>query len=71
MKDQESSNDIKLIREATGMSRRAFCEHFKIPMRTMADWEYGVRNPPKYVQMFLWKLIKYEHLELPKDEEEK
>ena len=27
------------LREATGMNRKVFCEYFKIPYRTVTDWE--------------------------------
>jgi DNA-binding transcriptional regulator YiaG len=32
------------LREATGMNRKVFCEYFKIPYRTVTDWELGKRH---------------------------
>ena len=34
------------LREATGMNRKVFCEYFKIPYRTVTDWELGNRHCP-------------------------
>ena len=36
--------EIKKIREATGMNRKEFCEHFNIPYRTVTEWERGTRR---------------------------
>lgn len=41
--------EIKHLREAAGVSRRAFSEYFNIPYRTVQDWELGARVPPEYV----------------------
>lgn len=45
--------EIKELRIKTGLSRKAFCEEFKIPVRTVEDWEAGRRNPPEYVKSLL------------------
>ena len=37
------------------MTRKEFAEYFKIPKRTIENWEGGQRNPPEYVV----ELIKY------------
>ena len=41
------------LREATGMNRKVFCEYFKIPYRTVTDWELGNRHCPEYVLRLL------------------
>lgn len=40
---------FKEIREASGMGRKAFCEYFGIPYRTIQSWELGVRDCPAYL----------------------
>lgn len=40
---------IKEIREKTGLSQQKFFEKYKIPVRTIQDWEAGKRTPPEYV----------------------
>jgi len=49
--------NIKSIREKTGMSRRAFHETFGIPERTIQSWEDGVRTPPAYIIKMLKKQV--------------
>ena len=49
----ECQIEIKKIREATGMNRKEFCEHFNIPYRTVTEWERGTRNAPDYVLRLL------------------
>lgn len=41
--------DIKGLRLIAGMSRKDFCESFKIPKRTLENWESGINTPPTYV----------------------
>ena len=40
---------IKELREAAGMSRPKFAEYFRIPYRTVQDWELGNRKCPQYL----------------------
>ena len=35
------------------MTQKAFSEFFGIPVRTLQDWEAGVRTPPDYVVRLL------------------
>ena len=46
-------NDIRSIREETGLSRKAFSDKYQIPLRTMEEWEAGRRKPPEYVSRML------------------
>ncbi len=45
------------IREASGLSRAAFCRKYNIPIRTMEDWEAGRRIPPQYILEWLKRLV--------------
>ena len=40
---------IKEIRQSTGLSQTKFGEALNIPMRTVQDWERGLRQCPEYV----------------------
>ena len=46
---------IKQIRQSTGLSQSKFSEALNIPIRTLQDWEQGLRNCPEYVA----ELIEY------------
>ena len=37
------------MRETLNLSQSAFSKKFKIPKRTIEDWEAGRRTPPIYV----------------------
>ena len=54
------NDTIKSIREQHNLTRKEFTELFKIPYRTLQDWELGNRKCPDYViQLIKFKL---EHL---------
>lgn len=54
---KEFKDIIKAARKETGMTQKAFCEHFRIPLRTYEDWEAGRRKMPPYVlRMMLYQL---------------
>ena len=51
--------NIKELRAATGMTQKAFAEFFRIPKRTVEDWEYEKRKCPDYlVDLIHYKLLK-------------
>ena len=50
--------DIKELRTLTGLSQTAFGEKYDIPMRTIQNWEKGVRVPPSYVLKLLERVVK-------------
>ena len=52
-KEIDCQKKIKELRESTGMSRKAFCDYFRIPYSTVTDWERGHRNAPDYVLRLL------------------
>lgn len=46
---------LKELRQASGMTQKAFAEYFEIPHRTIQNWEGGQRQCPQY----LLKLMEY------------
>ena len=51
----EPREELRKLRESTGMNRKEFCEYFEIPYMTETDWELGNRRVPQY----LLRLIEY------------
>lgn len=49
--------DIYEIRKNTGLSQRAFAEKYRIPVRTIENWESGERKPPQYVIDMLQTIV--------------
>ena len=47
--------NIRDLRISSRMTQKQFAEYFKIPLRTIENWETSKRNPPEYVI----ELIKY------------
>ena len=45
----EAREELKKLRESTGMNRKEFCEYFEIPYMTETDWELGNRRVPQYL----------------------
>jgi DNA-binding transcriptional regulator YiaG len=57
MADKEM-NKIRKMRKDAGMTQKMFSEFFGIPVRTLQDWEAGVRKPPDYIVRLLpYKLM--------------
>ena len=52
-------NEIKKLREQTGMNRKQFCEYFEISYRTVTEWERGTRKMPAYVLRLLIYRVKH------------
>ena len=64
----EASEELRKLRESTGMNRKEFCEYFEIPYMTETDWELGNRRVPQY----LLRLIEYKvRIEQLTDQNEK
>ena len=59
---------IRELRETTGMNRKEFCDFFRIPYRTVTDWERGERHAPEYVLRLLEYYIQTQRLGNQKDE---
>lgn len=53
-------NRIEEIRRSTGLNRRAFAERYKIPYRTIDDWENERRMPPEWLPGILEKAVKFD-----------
>ena len=51
----EAREELRKLRESTGMNRREFCEYFEIPYMTETDWELGNRR----VTTYLLRLMEY------------
>lgn len=58
----EFDDQIRGLRESTGLNRKEFCERFSIPYRTVTDWERGERRAPEYVVRLLEYYIRTEGL---------
>ena len=67
----EIKDKIRALRESTGMNRKEFCEYFKIPYRTVTEWERGTRKMPDYVLRLLAYQIKMDNLLKREDANEK
>ncbi len=49
---------IREIRELTGLSQQKFGDLYKIPLHTIQNWEYGVRQCPEYTLLLLARAVK-------------
>lgn len=50
---------VKEMRDLLGMSQKAFAEMYKIPKRTIEEWESGRRNPAPYIlELLEYKVIR-------------
>lgn len=67
--DMDCSKKIKELRESTGMNRKEFCDYFRIPYRTVTEWERDNRHAPEYVIRLLEYYIRMENLMKEKGEE--
>ena len=63
----EIKDEIKKLRDSTGMNRKEFCEYFGIPYRTVTEWERGTRKMPDYVLRLLAYKIEMENLTKKED----
>lgn len=46
-------NELKKAREDANLTQKAMSELLKIPLRTISDWERGLRTPPEYVKLLI------------------
>ena len=58
----DESVKIRELRESNGMNRKEFCRYFRIPYRTVTDWERDERHAPEYVMRLLEYYIRTEGL---------
>lgn len=47
------SNDFKEARISAGLTQQQMSDMFKIPKRTIENWESGQRTPPEYVKILV------------------
>ena len=59
----EIKDQVRTLRESTGMNRKEFCTYFGIPYRTMTEWELGHRKLPDYVLRLMIYQVKMEKLD--------
>ena len=64
----ELKDQVRKLRESTGMNRKEFCAYFGIPYRTMTEWELGHRKLPDYVLRMMTYQVKMEKLDSFRDE---
>ena len=58
----EAKEELRRLRESTGMNRKEFCEYFEIPYMTETDWELGNRRVPTYLLHLIAYKIQMEKL---------
>ena len=58
----EAGEELRKLRESTGMNRKEFCEYFEIPYMTETDWELGNRRVPHYLLRLIAYKIQMEKL---------
>ena len=64
----EAREELRKLRESTGMNRKEFCEYFEIPYMTVTDWELGNRRVPQYLLRLMAYKIEIEKLANKKKE---
>ena len=52
-KERRSIMTIKEARQVVGITQRKLSEILEIPLRTIENWEAGVRTPPPYVEKLI------------------
>ena len=50
--------EIKELRMLSGLSQQAFSDKYKIPKRSIENWESGKRTPPEYVISLLERVVR-------------
>lgn len=50
--------DVRAARINAGLTQKKMAEVFKIPLRTVSDWERGLRKPPEWTCMLLVNAIR-------------
>lgn len=65
----EAKDELRKLRESTGMNRKEFCEYFEIPYMTVTDWELGNRRVPQYLLRLMAYKIEIEKLADKKNQE--
>lgn len=58
LSESNDDNPVKALRARTGLSQAKFAEMYKIPKRSIENWETGLREPPAYVLELLTRAVK-------------
>ena len=68
----DTADIIKKARMEAELTQQQLASHYKIPLRTLVDWERGTRTPPEYVLEFLLRCLKedFAQTEEPAEQEE-
>lgn len=56
---------IREMRERLGMTRERFSMEYEIPVRTIANWETGLRTPPTYLVKLLEQTVQMKEAGYP------
>lgn len=67
----EARDELKKLRESTGMNRKEFCEYFEIPYMTVTDWELGNRRVPQYLLRLMAYKVEMERLADKRNKDDK
>ncbi|MDY2614874.1 MAG: hypothetical protein SOV77_12745, partial [Lachnospiraceae bacterium] len=64
----ENSMTIKEARMEAGLSRAEMSRQFKIPIRTLENWDNGVNHPPEWAEILIVEKLNWikEHKETGK-----
>ena len=65
----EAKEELRKLRESTGMNRKEFCEYFEIPYMTETDWELGNRRVPQYLLRLMAYKVEMEKLSYKRNDE--
>ena len=50
MSEKTFQEQLREMRQASGLTQRAFAEQIGVPLRTLEDWLAGRRTPNNFVQ---------------------
>ena len=67
----EAREELRKLRESTGMNRKEFCEYFEIPYMTVTDWELGNRRVPQYLLRLMAYKVEMERLADKRNKDDK
>lgn len=55
---EDAHKSVREIRSMTGLTRAAFGAMYKIPARTIENWEYGRTQIPIYIRLALVRMVR-------------
>lgn len=67
----EAREELRKLRESTGMNRKEFCAYFEIPYMTETDWKLGNRRVPQYLLRLMAYKIGIEKLDEKRKKDDK